>query len=60
MLNFSGSLSLEQMNPRKSAVALDSDCCDSIVPFADGIITYYGQHWPNGADGKTKCHLLNP
>ncbi|HEV2328962.1 MAG TPA: DUF5703 domain-containing protein, partial [Verrucomicrobiae bacterium] len=25
-----------------------------IVPFADAIVTYYGEHWPCGADGKIR------
>ncbi len=25
-----------------------------IVPFADAIVTYYGEHWPRGADGKIR------
>jgi len=24
----------------------------NLIPFADAIVTYYGQHWPRGADGK--------
>ncbi|HZF01543.1 MAG TPA: DUF5703 domain-containing protein [Methylomirabilota bacterium] len=27
---------------------------DSIVPFADAIVTYYDQHWPRDADGKIR------
>ena len=30
---------------------------DSIVPLADAVVTYYGQHWPRGADGKI---LMSP
>jgi hypothetical protein len=26
----------------------------ALVPFADAIVTYYGQHWPRGDDGKIK------
>jgi alpha-L-fucosidase 2 len=25
---------------------------DSLLPMADGVITYYDQHWPRGPDGK--------
>ncbi len=27
---------------------------DTIVPFGDVIVTYYGVHWPRGADGKIR------
>jgi alpha-L-fucosidase 2 len=26
----------------------------SIVPVADAVVTYYGEHWPRGADGKIR------
>lgn len=28
----------------------------SLVPFADAIVTYYGQHWPKGPDGKIRMY----
>lgn len=27
---------------------------DSIVPFADAVVTYYDRHWPRGADSKIR------
>lgn len=27
-----------------------------LVPFADAIVTYYGEHWPRGADGKIRMY----
>jgi len=34
-------------------VSQDSDFArNSLVPFADAIVTFYGQHWLRGADGK--------
>ncbi len=27
---------------------------NSIVPLADAVVTYYGNHWPRGADGKIR------